>query len=49
MRRRCPNGYQVMKSLGHSTMALSEVVLPYVDSRQRPDLARADARLPQPR
>src|SRR4030081_3110469 len=29
-----PKVYQVMKSLGHSTMAISEVVLPYVD---RPD------------
>ena len=27
-----PEVYQVMKSLGHSTMAVSEVVLPYVDS-----------------
>ena len=27
-----PKVYQVMKSLGHSTMAVSEVVLPYVDS-----------------
>ena len=27
-----PMVYQVMKSLGHSTMAVSEVVLPYVDS-----------------
>ena len=26
-----PKVYQVMKSLGHSTMAISEVVLPYVD------------------
>lgn len=26
-----PRVYQVMKSLGHSTMAVSEVVLPYVD------------------
>lgn len=27
-----PKVYQVMKSLGHSTMAISEVVLPYVDN-----------------
>jgi hypothetical protein len=27
-----PKRYQVMKSLGHSTMAVSEVVLPYLDS-----------------
>src|SRR3954447_16261349 len=27
-----PTVYQVMKSLGHSTMAVSEVVLPYVDN-----------------
>lgn len=27
-----PKAYQVMKSLGHSTMAISEVVLPFVDS-----------------
>ncbi len=27
-----PKAYQVMKSLGHSTMAISEVVLPYVDN-----------------
>jgi hypothetical protein len=27
-----PRVYQVMKSLGHSTMAISEVVLPYVDN-----------------
>src|SRR3954447_13329093 len=26
-----PKVYQVMKSLGHSTMAISEVVLPYLD------------------
>ena len=26
-----PKAYQVMKSLGHSTMAISEVVLPYLD------------------
>src|SRR3954466_6376472 len=28
-----PKVYQVMKSLGHSTMAVSEVVLPYLDDR----------------
>lgn len=27
-----PKVYQVMKSLGHSTMAISEVVLPYLDA-----------------
>lgn len=27
-----PKAYQVMKSLGHSAMAISEVVLPYVDN-----------------
>ncbi|MFK8253859.1 hypothetical protein [Ancylobacter terrae] len=27
-----PKSYQVMKSLGHSSMAISEVVLPYVDN-----------------
>jgi len=27
-----PVVYQLMKSVGHSTMALAEVVLPYVDS-----------------
>lgn len=27
-----PRVYQVMKSLGHSTMAVSEVVLPYIDN-----------------
>ena len=27
-----PKVYQIMKSLGHSTMAISEVVLPYLDS-----------------
>lgn len=27
-----PKAYQVMKSLGHSAMAISEVVLPYVDT-----------------
>jgi hypothetical protein len=27
-----PQVYQVMKSLGHSTMAISEVVLPYLDN-----------------
>ena len=27
-----PTVYQVMKSLGHSTMAVSEVVLPYIDN-----------------
>lgn len=27
-----PRVYQVMKSLGHSTMAISEVVMPYVDN-----------------
>lgn len=27
-----PKVYQVMKSLGHSTMAISEVVLPYMDN-----------------
>ncbi|MEP9347446.1 hypothetical protein [Xanthobacter sp. KR7-225] len=27
-----PRSYQVMKSLGHSAMAVSEVVLPYVDN-----------------
>jgi len=27
-----PKAYQVMKSLGHSSMAISEVVLPYVDN-----------------
>lgn len=29
-----PKVYQVMKSLGHSTMAISEVVLPFVDNPQ---------------
>lgn len=27
-----PRRYQVMKSLGHSTLAISEVVLPYLDN-----------------
>ena len=29
-----PKVYQVMKSLGHSTMAVSEVVLPFIDNPQ---------------
>ncbi|MEP9352831.1 hypothetical protein ABLE93_04430 [Xanthobacter sp. KR7-65] len=29
-----PKVYQVMKSLGHSTMAISEVVLPFIDNAQ---------------
>ena len=39
-----PKVYQVMKSLGHSTMAVSEVVLPYVDNASDRQLAEVRAR-----
>ena len=43
-----PIVYQLLKSVGHSTMALAEVVVPYLNSPERPDLARLARRLPQP-
>ena len=47
-RRRCPIVYQLLKSVGHSTMAVSQVVGPYLDNPDRPVLAWPDAGLSQP-
>jgi hypothetical protein len=43
-----PVVYQLLKSVGHSTMALTQVVGPYLDNPCRSVLARLDARLSQP-
>ena len=43
-----PIVYQLLKSVGHSTMALAEVVVPYLEQSQRPDLARLAGGVPQP-
>ena len=43
-----PIDYQLLKSVGHSAMALSEVVVPYLDSPNELDLARRARLLPQP-
>ena len=43
-----PIVYQLMKSVGHSVMALSEVVTPYLDNTGEPVLARAAIGLSQP-
>jgi hypothetical protein len=40
-----PIVYQLLKSVGHSTMALAEVVVPYLDS---PDLARLAVGVSEP-
>ena len=43
-----PVVYQLLKSVGHSTMALAEVVGPYLDNPADQVLARPDAGLSQP-
>ena len=43
-----PIVYQLMKSVGHSTMALGEVVVPYLNSPDDLSLARPDGGVSQP-
>ena len=43
-----PIVYQLLKSVGHSTMALTQVVGPYLDNAAESVLARSAARLSQP-
>jgi hypothetical protein len=40
-----PIVYQLLKSVGHSTMALTEIVTPYLDNPDNQSLARRDVRL----
>jgi hypothetical protein len=43
-----PMVYQLLKSIGHSTMALSEVVAPYLDNPRNQGWRSLAARLPFP-